>query len=135
MQAARYHIHAIQASILLALYFFVVDRPLEGQYHANSAATLALSAGLHKIFANADQADPSQSIALFVLPPAVDVVELGERIRVFWEVYFLDRCWSVALRVPCVIVDDATVRTRIDTPWPQDIVEYAQVPFSVLHKD
>ena len=43
------HIHLIQATILLAYYLYDVGRTIEGQYHANSAVTLALSASLHRL--------------------------------------------------------------------------------------
>ena len=106
---ARHHIYAIQASVLLAYYFFVAGRPVEGQYHSNSAVTLALSMGLHCVAANnAQDLGPLAGQPLLALAPALDAMELGERIRLFLQAYFLDHCWSVTHGVPCARVDAAS---------------------------
>ncbi|KAI5116880.1 hypothetical protein M0805_009862 [Coniferiporia weirii] len=137
---AQRRVHAMQAEVLLARYFFSLGRLLEGRYHANAAVSLAVSCGLHRTTLDSVRAIsssplPSSRIAtqlsvgsasLFELAPARDTLELGERIRVFWEVYNADRCWSAALGVPCVLADEAVLGTQIDTPWPQDIEKYEQ---------
>lgn len=53
--------------------------------------------------------------------PARNGLEHGERIRIFWAVYILDRCWSAALGVPCALTDDTALGTQIDTEWPQPV--------------
>lgn len=126
---ARRRIDAIRTSTLLAQYFFIINRPIEGRYHASSAATLALGAGLHRITPRPGpnvSLRPADSTSL-ELAPAASLADLGERIRVFWQVFFLDRCWSVALGAPSVLVDDAARGTTIDTPWPLESDMYEQV--------
>lgn len=143
MALSRQLVSAIQAEVLLARYFFNLGRLLEGRFHANAAVSLAISCGMHRIAFGA-QPPPtssatgarsviggltaaSSSSGMFDLAPARDPVELGERVRLFWEVYTLDRCWSVALGSPCVLTDDEESGTQIDTPWPKEMEEYDQV--------
>lgn len=135
-------VDAIQASVLLARYFFAIGRLHEASYHASAAADLAVQVGLHQIsssyalaisqeqrWVNFPSINPVSSSELHLAPPQ-DSIELGERIGVFWQVYILDRLLSVALRRPPCIVDDDCVETRIDTPWPDDIEEYENVSLS-----
>lgn len=137
-------IDAIQASVLLARYFFATGRLHEASYHASAAADLAVQIGLHQINSSLALVMAQQqqqwgglqglsavSTSALRLAPAQDAIELGERIGVFWQVYILDRLLSVALkRSPCIIDDDC-VETRIDTPWPEEIEEYEHVCFSL----
>ncbi|KAI5118172.1 hypothetical protein M0805_008413 [Coniferiporia weirii] len=140
---------ALQASVLLARYFFACARLTEASYHASAAADLAVQCGLHQLrggfslgvfgsdFGSGvsgyeyDGGLGMSSSALHLSPP-VDAVELGERIGVFWQVYVLDRMLSVALRRPPCIVDDDCVETRIDTPWPEEIQEYENIPMETI---
>lgn len=134
------HIQALQAEVLLALYFFCVGRFLEGKYHANAAVSLALSCGLDRIRSgeisdNAQAPVMSSSTPLgsgilgtssaFNLAPSRDTVEEGERINTFWAVFNLDRCWSVATGSQTMLYDDTNL--GIDTPWPLDMERYEQV--------
>jgi len=127
-------LHALQAEILLAYYFFGKGRFLEGKYHSSAAASLAVSGGLNKIRSAGD----SSSTASFVdnrsvaLPPPRDAVEEGERINGFWTALVLDKCWSVALGSPSNFTDDNVLGTRIDTPWPLDGSAYEQVRLFLL---
>lgn len=137
-------IDAIQASVLLARYFFATGRLHEASYHASAAADLAVQIGLHQINSSLALVMAQQqqqwgglqglsavSTSALRLAPAQDAIELGERIGVFWQVYILDRLLSVALkRSPCIIDDDC-VETRIDTAWPEEIEEYEHVCFSL----
>ena len=127
-------LHALQAEILLAYYFFRNGRFLEGKYHSSAAASLAISGGLNKIRSAGD----SSSTASFVdnrsaaLPPPRDAVDEGERINGFWTALVLDKCWSVALGSPSNFTDDNVLGTRIDTPWPLDNSAYEQVRLPLL---
>ncbi|KAH8111227.1 hypothetical protein DFH11DRAFT_650954 [Phellopilus nigrolimitatus] len=136
---ARRRVHAIQAEVLLAKYFFSLGRLLEGRYHANAAVSLAVTCGLYRIKPAGLATSPASTSSLpplalgamptgqFELAPARDAVEFGERVRVFWAVYEIDRCWSVALGAPCCLSDEPSSGMRIDTPWPLDISEYEQM--------
>ncbi|KAI0694279.1 hypothetical protein BC835DRAFT_1415426 [Cytidiella melzeri] len=120
-------IDLIQASCLLSLYFLSSGRLLEGSYHASAAASLAIQWGLHQI--GSTEVTPSGAMTSewdspFRLDPPKDTVEQGERILTFWQVYALDRCWSVALHRPAMLPDSKHPSITITTPWPQRMEEY-----------
>ncbi|KAF8629149.1 hypothetical protein AX17_005734 [Amanita inopinata Kibby_2008] len=119
----------IQASCLLSQYFLANGRFVEGGYHASAAASLAMQSGLNdKATYIAHVYDYDKASNLFDLkPPRIDV-GTGERILTFWQVYNLDRCWSVVLRKPTVIPDSVYSRDSITCPWPQSITEYESGP-------
>ena len=58
-----------------------------------------------------------------------DATEEGERINAFWTVFVLDRCWSVWMQSPSVLIDETSASTQVDTPWPLDLIGYEQVWF------
>lgn len=110
---------------------------MEGRYHANAALSLAISCGMHQIRAfsptasSRPRSDATSSAigvsgagSFLELSPPRDVLAYGERVRLFWSVYALDRCWSAALGAPCVLTDNAELGTQIDTSWPLEISEY-----------
>ncbi|KAH8112455.1 hypothetical protein DFH11DRAFT_1785696 [Phellopilus nigrolimitatus] len=119
---AQRRMHAMQAEILLAQYFFSLGRLLEGRYHANAAVTLSVSCGLHRISRSPGPAfsrisfgsSANLGTGLFELAAPRDALEL-------------DRCWSVALGAPCVLADDGVLGTQINTPWPREVNEYEQM--------
>ncbi|ESK90577.1 hypothetical protein Moror_4260 [Moniliophthora roreri MCA 2997] len=114
----------IQASCLLSMYFLVNGRLLEGSYHASAAASLAVQCGLQAGVAGEASYSPSSSREKLGFEPPSSGYREGERILAFWQVYNLDRCWSVALRKPSVLLDGYDPWTSINCPWPQDIMEY-----------
>jgi hypothetical protein len=122
-------LHALQAEVLLAYYFFRNGRFLEGKYHSSAAASLAISGGFNKIRSTRDFLYPADIVGdrSPSLPPPRDAVDEGERINGFWAALVLDKCWSVALGSPSNFTDDDLLGTRIDTPWPLDYEGYEQV--------
>ncbi|KZT29098.1 hypothetical protein NEOLEDRAFT_1128652 [Neolentinus lepideus HHB14362 ss-1] len=114
----------IQASCLLAVYFFANGRFIEGTYHASAAASLSMQWGLQRLSLTEANAGGWEPIVLFQLDPARDAVEEGERILTFWQAYDLDRCWSVALQRPIAIHDEKDSCNSISVPWPQTMEEY-----------
>ncbi len=116
-------VDVIQASCLLSLYFLANGRLLEGSYHASAAAALAVQCGLSGKSSFEGWSNGSDSD----MKPTVCDVREGERILAFWQVYNLDRCWSVVLRKPCFISDKSDLRRAILCPWPQDIKDYETV--------
>lgn len=130
-------IDLIQAQCILSIYFLSNGRILEGSYHASSAASLAVQWGLHQT--GAPDVTPGSmlcdwDLSSFRLEPPVDALEQGERIRTFWQVYDLDRCWSVVLGRPSIIPDSKHPRSTITTPWPQRMEEYEAVSTSPLFR-
>ncbi len=121
----------IQASCLLAKYLYACGRLVEASYHASAAATLAVHVGLHRVASLQPPVLPWAAVITgstsLQLDPPMDVIEIGERISVFWQAFVLDRCLAAALQRPSCIVDDDSFMSKIDTPWPEEIEEYATV--------
>ncbi|KAF8624725.1 hypothetical protein AX17_007056 [Amanita inopinata Kibby_2008] len=83
-------LHGIQAELMLAYYFFVKNRLLEGQYHLTAAVSTAIASGLLKT-------KKSQSeLWDATLPPALDRIEESERINACWMICFMDYGWAAA---------------------------------------
>ncbi|KAL0068100.1 hypothetical protein AAF712_004760 [Marasmius tenuissimus] len=126
-------IHTIQAQVLLSTYFFRTNRFLEADIHINSAISLCLSSGLHKL---RSQTYTPTVLGVFggreaYLGPPRDFIEEGERIGAFWTVFSVQRCLTVALGTSSAsfgMLEDPD--TQIDTPWPLGIEEYEKGNYS-----
>ncbi|TFY82400.1 hypothetical protein EWM64_g1612 [Hericium alpestre] len=113
----------IQGCCLISVYLLTNGRLLEGSYHASNAASMAMQWGLHRQVS--EEPDTGECMETnFKLPPAQDAIERGERILAFWQVFVLDRCWSVVLQRPSTIQDGRDMMTAITVPWPQDMEDY-----------
>jgi hypothetical protein len=138
----------IQAEVLLALYFYCEGRMLEGRYHASAAMSAAVSWKMHEDVATHSSHRVRSSrpgtigvgasmagLALTANEPdrqgPRDALELGERINVFWSAYVLDRCWSVAMDSPPVVMyegaGDGGKGLIITTPLPRSLEYYEKV--------
>ncbi|KAJ3900250.1 hypothetical protein F5879DRAFT_434298 [Lentinula edodes] len=129
-------VDVVQASSLLAIYFYANSRILEGYCHSFSAARLAVGLGLHQIqftdlarpssSSSAERSSPTGVMNLtatgspssIASSPPKDHSELRERISTFWQVFMVDRCWSVANGLPVALPDGEHHQGRIKTPWP-----------------
>ncbi|KAF5386848.1 hypothetical protein D9615_001984 [Tricholomella constricta] len=109
----------VQASSLLAVYLYMNNRVMEGYRHTFSAIRLAVGLGLHQIRTPTAMpgAYPPQAPPIPISPPRDDT-ELNDRIFAFWQVFMVDRCWSVAHGLPLALPDKDTAQCRILTPWP-----------------
>lgn len=122
-------VDVVQASCLLAVYLYINCRPLEGYTHSFSAARLAVGLGLHQIrpLPLPSSSDPpltySEEITPIPIPPARDRAEVSDRIAAFWQVFMVDRCWSVANGLPVALPDGDCPQVRIKTPWPTPDLE------------
>ncbi|KAI0032891.1 hypothetical protein K488DRAFT_48857 [Vararia minispora EC-137] len=116
-------VDVVQGCCLVALYLLTNGRLSEGSFYLSSAASLAVQWGLHRrvseVIDSAISLDPS-----FVLPPPMDSVEQGERNLAFWQVYYLDSCWSPVLQRPRTIEDGRNMMSSITAPWPLEMEEY-----------
>ncbi|KAJ3883150.1 hypothetical protein F5051DRAFT_499939, partial [Lentinula edodes] len=119
-------VHAIQAEILLGMYFYHTSRPSTAKYHLNAALAMALAAGAHKIC--------NYDTTLFQYPAGKDLEEErhrimeGEKINGFWVALSLNVCLVVALHSPIdevLLLQTQVSNLSIDTPWPMDIQSYA----------
>lgn len=119
-------IYVMQAEVLLANYFFMNNRQLEGVYHTNAAVSIAIASRLHMI-RSARRSRTTADATAYRLPPPADLLEEGERINGFWTVFVLDRCWSIASGSAPAFTDDESTGTQIDTPWPRDLTSYQTV--------
>lgn len=118
----------VRASCLLALYFLATGRVLEGGYHSSAAAALAMQIGLHMDVPMEPLGFTNGLDDLFSeSKPLQTDIRRGERVLAFWQVYFVDRCWSVALRRPAVMPDGSSASHAVNLPWPQDLEDYASV--------
>ncbi|KAL1942446.1 hypothetical protein VTO73DRAFT_6048 [Trametes versicolor] len=124
MQLSSRVVDLIQACCLLSLYYLSNGRFLEGSYYSAAASTLAVQCRLHQIGVAPQSMNMDIWDATFDLPPPQDNIERGERITTFWQVYNLDRCWSVVLRRPATLPDSDHPLASITTPWPQRIEDY-----------
>ncbi len=137
-------VHVLQASCLLAVYFFWHGRTLEGYYHSSIAARLAIGLGLHQISskeqfqyqlqrnATGYQDAPAPLKASVPLNPPLDEVEYAERIAAFWQIFAVDRAWAVATGLPTALPDDDHPRSRITTIWPVAIPDDPEVRGTVF---
>ncbi|KAJ3712331.1 Zn(2)-Cys(6) binuclear cluster domain-containing protein [Lentinula guzmanii] len=113
-------LHGIQAEILLAVYFFHTGRLMEGKYHINSAVSLTLSSGYHKlgsgISTQPEMSSPSESV------PVVrrdDTILEEEKVQAFWMTFTLANCWGVVGgSMPNMVFE--CHGELIDTPWPRN---------------
>lgn len=105
----------VSALCLVAFYHYVNGQVVEGYRHCFTAVRLAITLGLHQLCA-----DPHPAHAYAPIPPVQDIIELRDRISVFWQVYKVDRSWSVVNHLPTALPDDhSSSSLQIKTPWPQ----------------
>ncbi len=124
-------IQVVQASSLLAVYFFSRGRVIEGYYHSSTAARLAVSLGLHQIKSEGwyhlrldVMAQPVSFLSFkssLRLTAPNDATEYAERVAAFWQVFVVDRAWSVACGLPAALPDDDSPRAQIETTLPSAI--------------
>jgi len=105
------------------MYFLANGRLFEGSYHASAAAALTTQTDLGGRTYSHIRNWTADTMESDLKPPKSDTLE-GEKILAFWQVYNLDRCWSVVLRKPCVIPDKLNSRHSICCSWPQDVDYY-----------
>ncbi|KAG7095157.1 hypothetical protein E1B28_005936 [Marasmius oreades] len=111
-------LQTIQAEVLVANYFFLYGRALEGKYHVTAAVSLVLGAGFHKIGSSQQQALPR--LGLDAPLSLESVAKEIENIRALWMVLIMNHCWTSADGAASYIAYDHP-ESRIDAPWPVDI--------------
>ncbi|KAF9259248.1 hypothetical protein L218DRAFT_671210 [Marasmius fiardii PR-910] len=116
-------IHTIQAQVLVANYFFVCGRALEGKYHVAAAISLVLGASFHKIGSSQQHLLPR--LGVNAPPFSQSATEDIEKIRALWMVLIMNHCWTSADGASSNISYDRP-ESRIDAPWPLDIERQSQ---------
>ena len=126
-------VDAVQAAVMFVRYLYASQRPAEARVHLASAAELAIQLGLHQLGSLENTVNRFNGHSSFRVASAQDSITLGSRVRLFWELFILDRVLSVELGLAPLITDDDCVETRIDTPWPEEIEEYeASIPLESI---
>ncbi|KAG8888812.1 hypothetical protein FRB98_006708 [Tulasnella sp. 332] len=129
----------LQASCLLAWYFFFKGRLLEGHYHASAAARFAISCGLHllKVKPEGTQGtlaffNPSAPVAgdRNILPPPEDTIAVGERVNLFWSIFLADRTGAIGTGLPVVIRDE-----DVEATWPRLFEDFEMPDFVRLESN
>ncbi|KAF9554618.1 hypothetical protein CPC08DRAFT_783517 [Agrocybe pediades] len=120
--------HAIQAEVLLAAYFFARMKHTEGRAHVTAAVSMVASAGLQNIRCGLS-GDAVPPPAAQPLNEPADLIEEGERITGLWTVLNLDQYWAGALGYPMNFDHERTV---VHAPWPIEMQLYQQ---GFLQKD
>ncbi|KAF7302431.1 hypothetical protein HMN09_00877100 [Mycena chlorophos] len=100
-------LHALQAEVILAWYFYAAGKPVEGLYHTATAVSLGVSSGIF---------GPSYGHTRLGSDPNADT-GVFERVRIdaCWAVVFLDRTWSVVMNT----LPNWT--SPVQTPWPGEV--------------
>ncbi|KAF8199748.1 hypothetical protein K438DRAFT_1822396 [Mycena galopus ATCC 62051] len=106
----------IQTEVLLAQYFLRQGRFIEAMHRINTAASLAIGCGLHKL------PGPHTPRNAFALPSTRDAVEQGERVNAFWTIMTLHKIFSVVMQWPSSVSD--ILDEQIDIPWPLEMEVY-----------
>ncbi|KAI0927943.1 hypothetical protein AcW2_004110 [Taiwanofungus camphoratus] len=134
LQCSDRVVNVLQASSLLAVYFFCHGRVLEGYYHSSIAARLAMDLGLHQVrsddwfplqisLSGSSRDGGSPPKASFPLSAPSDAIEYAERIAAFCQIFVVDRAWSVTTGLPAALQDGDHPRAQIETIWPVPMVE------------
>lgn len=96
----------MQAEVLLSTFFLNNRKMVEGLYHANAAASLAVSTKSNFIRS-----------ASHIHKPSGDAVDEGEWIDGFWTTVALSNYWVLVNENQTFTFYD-TPGMAIDTPWP-----------------
>ncbi|KAF7290539.1 Histone H4 [Mycena indigotica] len=109
-------LQTIQAQVLLSLYYMYAALPAQGRHYASAAASLALTAGLHRLHAPPLSPQPpfALSRAAPILPPPADLIDAAVRNAAFWAVVIVNNCWIATQGSPSAI----SYSIPIETPWP-----------------
>lgn len=124
-------IEVVQAAVLFSRYLFANSRAAEARAHLATVADVAIQLGLHQV-GSMDIANRTGNNSRFSMSSAQDSMTMGSHIRLFWELFILDRVLSVELSLAPLIQDDDCVETRIDTPWPEEMDEYDSLPLESI---
>jgi hypothetical protein len=95
----------LQATVLVATYYYSSGRLLEGKYHADAAAALVVALDMHQI--------PGDGEQFAFLEAQGSPRSLG----VFWNVFELG-CWSVATGAHPPLLISQDPRGLVRAPWP-----------------
>ena len=111
-------INVLQASTLMSTYFYSCGRLLEGKYHADAAAALAMALDMHRLNPQ-EGLSPSSDDTTYSQSASTSSYD---KLRVFWSVFELG-CWTVATGSHAPLSVNQDPRASIRTPWPKNAPE------------
>jgi hypothetical protein len=110
----------LQANTLLGLYLLIIGKASESTYHVSTAVSLAINSELHQL--SRSSSGGRSPIGVCYTP---DV--LATRVEVWWNVYYLDKLWSLVTGKAPNVLDSDQPTFRVTTPWLNSSRVYAQV--------
>ncbi|KAF5377366.1 hypothetical protein D9757_008016 [Collybiopsis confluens] len=123
-------LHTLQASVLVAHYFFLQNRALEGLWHLNNAMSLIFSSQMHRIRSSQsyDHSQDSTNANTSILQHPRSSVEEGERINALWTVLGLNCLWCAVEGTSSTFAVYTSGQGRVDAPWPLESYTEATLP-------
>ncbi|KDQ18962.1 hypothetical protein BOTBODRAFT_480231 [Botryobasidium botryosum FD-172 SS1] len=106
----------IRASTLLAKYCLTTARCEEGYHRHAATVRFAMACGLHRI----DTYNP-ELLEIPLLRRPKDLVDIGDMIHAWWNVFLIDRLGALLMRSSGTIAHDDE---RITTLWPCAFEDY-----------
>ncbi|KAF8811995.1 hypothetical protein BYT27DRAFT_7335959 [Phlegmacium glaucopus] len=108
-------VDVVQASCLIAQYFFFNNRVMEGNRHLLAAKRMAYDLGLHAM------SEPDVStLSGYAYDSALQ--DMTEKSAVFWQVFMTDRFWSVTNHCDVSLPDRSPYRyTTTPLPVKEDV--------------
>lgn len=111
-------LNVVQASCLLASYFYSQNRTQEGYYHSTSAARLVSTIGLDK------------------LPASAGSDALQDKVTTLCQVFCIDKGWAVSTGLPSVMPDEELWLALIlaspqPEPSPDDVRMFSSFMWAV----
>jgi hypothetical protein len=96
------------------MYFSLKGRLTEAQLESSTASRFAISCGLNRLPSSLISAAVSStrgeagSRAGALLDPTTDVIDIWERVNLFWALYFMDVAFFVVAGYPTAIPVDVS---------------------------
>ncbi|KDQ07181.1 hypothetical protein BOTBODRAFT_615635 [Botryobasidium botryosum FD-172 SS1] len=109
----------LMASALTGCFYYMKARIIEAHHCMSTAIRFAMACGLHRI----DTYDLCSSHLSPILAPPESLIDLGDRIYMFWGLFCLDRAGSLITGFPAAFPDDKLITTM----WPCPLDQYATV--------
>ncbi|KAJ6536392.1 hypothetical protein B0H19DRAFT_891141, partial [Mycena capillaripes] len=101
VQSPQFALDAIQAEILLSLWYLNSGQTLHGRYHCAAATSLAVANHTNRSLQRSPF--PYLTSPNPTLPAPGHDVEFTERVNAMWAVLVLDKMWLVASGLPSTL--------------------------------
>jgi hypothetical protein len=120
----------IRASCLLSLYLITKGQLLEGRHYASTAASMCIRSGLHQLGSpTITGLGGLNPFTPQVSPLSSNPLDQFDKQQVFWQCFFLDRCWSSGKGGANAFPEKTTLLARIRTPWLRNLSDMLPVSY------